>query len=134
MHTIPQLERNGLRKFGFLMAVIVILLFGLVLPLARSQTWPVWPWIVGGILFTWAATVPGTLAPIYRTWMKIGLLLGQINAYIFLGLIFYLLICPLGLLMRLFGRDTMARTYQTHFETYRILSHPTPATHLRRPF
>jgi len=134
MHTIPQLDRNGLRKFGFLIAVIVTFLFGLLLPWFRSQPFPVWPWIIAGILSTWAAIAPGTLAPIYHAWMKIGLLLGQINAYIVLGLVFYLLICPLGLLMRLFGRDTMARKYQNHLETYRIPSHPTPATHLRRPF
>ena len=47
------------------------------------------------------------LLPINKLWMYFGFLLGKIVSPILLGLIFFLMFTPLGLLMKVFGRDEL---------------------------
>src|SRR5438105_4241668 len=57
------------------------------------------------VLFAIAALVaPRALRGIYRLWMRIGEALAWINTRIILTLIFFLVVTPTGLVMRLFGR------------------------------
>ena len=50
---------------------------------------------------------PDLLLPLNRLWMRFGLLLGMIISPIVLGIIYFGLFSPIGLLMRLFGRDEL---------------------------
>ena len=50
---------------------------------------------------------PQILSPLNRLWFSLGLLLGKIVSPIVLGLIFFLLITPVSLVTRLFGRDEL---------------------------
>ena len=52
-HTIPELDRSGLRQFGFTTGAIMVAIFGLLLPWLLDRGWPIWPWIVASPL--WAA-------------------------------------------------------------------------------
>lgn len=50
---------------------------------------------------------PDRLQPFNRLWLKLGLLLGRIVSPIVLGCIFFVVITPVALLMRLSGRDEL---------------------------
>ena len=52
-------------------------------------------------------TVPQFLTPLNRLWFELGVLLGKIVSPIVLGVIFFLLITPVSLLIRAFGRDAL---------------------------
>lgn len=119
-HEIPNLSRQELRKFGLMTGGIVAGLFGLVLPLLWGHGLVKWPWIVAVILGGWAIAAPGTLNPVYRIWMRFGLVMGFINTRIILGIIFYGLMWPMGAIMRLNGRDPMHRQFQSDRDTYRL--------------
>ena len=62
--TIPELDKAGLRKFGFTTGAIVAVLFGLVLPYLFDLAWPRWPWVIAVVLFAWGAIAPATLRPV----------------------------------------------------------------------
>jgi len=64
--------------------------------------------LIAAILFA-AATLltPQSLAPLNRLWYGLGMLLGKIISPIVLGLIFFVLITPVSLVTRLFGRDEL---------------------------
>ncbi len=47
------------------------------------------------------------LEPINKLWMKLGLILGKFISPIVMGVIFFLIFTPIGILMRLFGRDEL---------------------------
>ncbi|MCI0557030.1 MAG: SxtJ family membrane protein, partial [Nitrososphaera sp.] len=64
----------------------------------------------------------------------IGHVLGWINSRIILGFIFYVMILPIGLIMRLFGRDPMRRRFENRASSYRVQSKNQPNDHLERPF
>ena len=78
--------------------------------------------------------MPATLRPVYTTWMKIGHGIGWVNTRIILGILFYVLILPMGLVMRLFGNDPMARKRDESASSYRIESISEPKDRLEKPY
>ena len=119
---IPQLDAAGLRKFAITSAVIVIVLFALLIPWLFGFQFPRWPWILGGILATWGVIAPKTLKPLYNIWMRFGLIMNRITTPIILGIVFFLVITPIALVMRVFGRDELRLGLEEDSESYKIKS------------
>jgi hypothetical protein len=134
MHDIPELDRRGLREFGLVTGGILATLFGLFFPWLMGSHIPVWPWLVGGGLAIWALTMPASLRLIYRLWMQFGLLLNRITTPLILGVVFFLVIFPAALIMKLFRRDPLERAFDDQTESYRVLSHKAPNKNLEKPF
>lgn len=133
-HDIPVLDNAGLRKFGLMMAGVIGLLFGLFFPWLLDRSIPTWPWIAGGLFAVPALLYPKALKPVYTLWMKIGGVLGWINTRIILGLLFYVIVFPMGLIMRLAGKDPMQRKLDKQTASYRIKSTQHPKENLEKPF
>lgn len=132
-----QFSTLDLRKFGFIMGAMFGLLFGLFFPWLfekTSQNWPIWPFIVLAVFWGLALFAPKVLEPINRIWIKVGNVLGWVNSRIILGIMFFLLIFPIGLLLKLFGKDSMSRKLDKNIKTYRIKISPRKKEHLERPF
>ena len=139
-------ERKMIRQFGWLMGGVFAVVFGLVLPWThefKTDLWsyqygnlkfPLWPWVVSITFWSFALIFPLALKPVYKVWMLIGHVLGWINTRIILAILFYMLIFPMGLLMRLFGNDPMHKSYDKKLNTYRVI-HPVPdKTHVEKPY
>lgn len=133
MNPTPAPDRKALRSFGLTTAAIVAVLFGLLLPWLLSHHWPRWPWIVAGVLAGLGVVMPAALGPVYRVWMKFGHIMGAINTRLILGLLFYVVFTPIGLVMRLFRWDPMRRRAQEG-DSYRVASHARSPQHMERPF
>lgn len=134
MHDIPDLSREELRKFGIVTGAILVGLLGLLLPVLRGHSLPLWPWIL--VLPLWGLSVvsPGSLKSIYQGWMRIGLVMGFVNTRIILGIIFYGLVLPTGLIMRLFRHDPMAKGFDRQLNTYRVPSKQRPKASMEKPY
>lgn len=122
-----------LRKFGLIMAAMVAGLFGLLLPWLFGRPWPTWPWIVTVLFAVPAGLAPPVLAPVHRAWMVVGAVLGWINTRILLAAVFYLVVLPVGFVMRLVGRDPMRRAKSAE-PSYRQPSTERAAEDMERPF
>ena len=132
---IPTLDKKGLRKFGITTGVIIVVLFAAFFPwIFDVSVMPMWPWILAGMLWVLAILIPGALRPVYTTWMKIGHVLGWINTRVILGFLFYVMVLPMGLTMRLFGKDPMARKIESSVSSYRIKSVSEAKDRLEKPF
>lgn len=116
---IPELDRAGLRRFGYVLGGGVAVMFGLVLPWLFERAFPLWPWIVFGVVGVWSRIAPMTLRPVYRAWMRIGLAMSRITTPLILGIVFYCVITPFALILRILGKDPMRRKFEKA-ETYRI--------------
>ena len=90
-----------------------------------------WSWWRGGTIYPWAFSlsvlalavalvVPGLLAPLNRAWMKFGELLHHVINPIVLGAIFYGIFAPVGIVMRLVGRDALRRRFDSAAKSYWI--------------
>ena len=134
MHEIPELDERGLRDFGLVTGAILAILFGLALPWLFGFVYPIWPWAVGGVLGVWGLLKPTSLKLVYLYWIKFGLLLSKVTTPIVLGVVFFLVIMPTGLVMRLFGRDPMTRSLNDALESYRVPSTKPSKNNMARPF
>ena len=93
-----------LKRFGLTMMWVFPLVFMGLLPWLFERGIPWWPLALTGLLAALYLFYPKGLYYPYRIWMAIALVLGWINTRIILGLAFYGLILPIGLLLRLFGK------------------------------
>jgi hypothetical protein len=134
MNDNKKLTIKELREFGFLTGGIIAGLFGLILPLMKGHSLPIIPWVIAIVLVGLAIFLPKSLDPIYRVWMKIGLALGWVNSRIILSIVFFIILTPMALIMKLLKRDTMARNFDFQGETYRISSKINPRSGMEKPY
>ncbi len=65
--------------------------------------------VTSGLLLLSGLLIPSWLGPVYRGWMGFALLLSKVTTPIFMGIIFFLVMAPIGLVMRLLGRNPVVR-------------------------
>jgi hypothetical protein len=110
------------RSFGFVFSGFFALL-GALSFYHGTMRWHYWlPLAALFAVIGWVA--PGVLAPFNRLWAKLGHLLHMIVSPVFLGVLFYGCIMPVGLLMRLCGKDPMRRKFEPATESYWIVRKP----------
>ncbi len=131
---IPELDTHGLRRFGLIFALIITTIFGIVFPLLSGAGFVLIPWVVGGVFLVWALVAPRTIRPFYRLWMRFGLFMSAIMNRLILGIVFYLIIFPFGIVLRLRGLDPLNRKWSGAVKSYRSISNQASPDHMRRPF
>lgn len=115
-------EGSSDRSFGLVFAAVFVVI----------ALWPLWHgaglrwWSLGvaAAFVAVAMAVPRVLAVPNRLWMQLGLLLGKIVSPIALGILFYLVFAPLGLLMRLVGSDPLKLKRDAAANTYWVEREP----------
>jgi len=132
---MEKVDSKNLRDFGLLTGTVIGFLFGLLLPWLKSRPHPLWPWILAFLLILSAFTKPFLLRPIYQAWMKLGHLLGWVNSRIILGLVFYLIVTPMGLFMRKWGKNPLENsTEKTNLNSYRRILKHREEKHMEVPY
>jgi Saxitoxin biosynthesis operon protein SxtJ len=122
-----------LRSFGVTVGAVVC---GIGLwPAMWSGAHPRW-WAlaIGGLLLVAGLVAPRMLVTVHRTWMAVGHVMGWINTRIILTLFFYLILTPMGLLARLFGKDFMRVKTPSGVGTYRVARAARSAKHVWHQF
>ncbi len=128
------LSKDKLRSFGLVTGAVGALLFGLFFPWVFDKGLPVWPWAAAGVLWVWALVAPATLRYVYVGWMTIGHGLGWVNTRIILGIMFYAVFLPVGLVFKILGKDPMSRALIKDQESYRVPHDLRDRKHVERPF
>lgn len=64
-------------------------------------------WVLAAGLIVGALAVPRHLGPVQRAWMAFGERLSRVTTPIFLAILFFVVLAPIGLVRRLFGRDPL---------------------------
>ena len=128
-----QTGTKDLRQFGFIVGGIFTVI-GLWPALFHGESPRLWSLLLGITLVVLGALIPGSLKHVQWGWMKIGHVLGSINTRIILGAIYYVIITPMGLVMRLMGKDSMHSLPVPEATTYRVLHAPRPRHHMRNQF
>ena len=104
------------RNFGFTMAAVFALIGALGLYKGSSHA-PIWLCIalVFGGLTLWR---PRSLGFVNRSWLKLGLLMYRVVNPVIMAILFFGAIMPIGLAMRLFGKDFLRLTRDASLPTY----------------
>ena len=94
------------RSFGILFFIVFLVIA--IWPLKNSEAIRFWP-IPFSIIFLILGLINSNLLrPLNIIWVKFGELLGRIIAPIVMGFIYFLIITPIGLIMRIFGKDFLS--------------------------
>jgi hypothetical protein len=122
------------RKFGLLFGAVGAVL-GSYLLWRGNPLWP-WAFAAGGAFALTGVVAPGLLRPLYRLWMKLAFALAWINTRVLLGLFFYLVMTPVGLVLRAMGKDLLDERIDRRAPSYWIRREATPfdAERYRRLF
>ena len=128
-----EVTKKTLRQFG-LMVGGVFLLIGLWPFVWRQEPVRLWAVVPGSLLAVAGLVVPTVLKQVYQGWMWVGHITGWVNTRIILGVLFYGVVTPMGLVMKLTGRDPMRRGYEPDARTYRVIRQPRPASHMKNMF
>jgi len=93
------------RSFGivFFIVFLVIALY----PLAHSEEIKVWSVIISLIFLVLSLFNSKILNPLNKLWFKFGIFLGKIISPLVMSIIFFLVVTPIGLLMRLLNKDLL---------------------------
>jgi hypothetical protein len=119
-------KMSELRKFGLILGFAFL---GIAAYTAyRQKLVPELGVLAVGLLML-TLIYPKALAPVKWFWDKLGLILGTINTYILLFLIYFLIMTPIGLIMRLLGKDTLKLKPQNSGKSYWELA-PAATDHL----
>jgi hypothetical protein len=104
-------SRPALRRFGWVVGGVFV---GIAVLIVALNAWTFGPWSTGltgvGTLLVLAGTaMPDALAPVFRVWMGIAVVLGAIMTRVILTLVFVLLMLPIAFLLRLVGKELMPK-------------------------
>jgi hypothetical protein len=127
----PPLTARDLRIFGITFAAAFAVTLGLIVPLIRRAHFAFWPWAIAAVFLLFALAAPEALRRFHTLWMWLGHRLGAIQSRIILSIVFFLIVTPLGWLMRLTRKS---RGFDRGAATYRIPSTPRAAKTMERPF
>jgi len=125
---------KDLKNFGIIMGAAVSLIFGIFLPLLLDRSLPLWPFISSTLLISLAFCMPGILKPFYHIWMLAGQILGLMNFYIIMMLMYFLIFTPIAILFKLLGKDAMKKKYDKDLVSYRDECYPKSENHMEHPY
>lgn len=127
-------DKPYLRKFGYTMAAVISVMLGLVLPWLWGIRPALWVWVVSAVFALLATVWPMGLRGVYLVWIKLAGVLSWVNTRIILGLVFVFVFTPIGLVLRLLGKDTLQKKFDAEARTYRKTSKARKPDHLERQF
>ncbi len=112
MHT-PQvsvptnnINTHSNQKFGWLFTVICVFGFGFFL-WKQFFWWAIASAFLASLFGLATVFMPAILTPLNKAWFGLGLFLGKVVSPIILSIMFFVLITPVAMIVRLFGRDVL---------------------------
>jgi len=109
-------EKSDLRKFGITVGIILLIIAGLLF-WEGKESFQLFL-TVGVVLCVVGIAIPIILKPIYWIWMIFATILGWIMTRVILSLLFFIILTPIGLISRLFGKQFLELKYNKNLNTY----------------
>ena len=109
-------EKSDFRKFGITIGLLLMVIAGFLF--WRSKESFEILLASGFVLFVLGLVIPVVLKPIYWIWMILAIILGWIMTRVILGLLFYVVVTPIGMLSRLFGSNFLDLKWDKSKDSY----------------
>ena len=106
------------RSFGLLFFVVFLIVS--LWPLTHESSIRIWSVIISAVFLVLGLINSKLLTPLNVLWFKFGMILGAIISPIIMGIVFFLVVTPTGLILRIMGKDLLNKKYDKEKETYWI--------------
>ena len=93
------------RSFGIVFFVVFLLIA--LYPLTYGGEIIIWSLIISILFLILGLLNSKILTPLNKLWFKFGIFLGKIISPIIMGIIFFLVVTPIGFIMRIIGKDLL---------------------------
>ena len=100
------------RSFGIVFFIVFLLIA--IYPLTNGDEIRIWSLIISSIFLILGALNSKILTPFNKLWFKLGIFLGKIVSPLVMGVIFFFVITPTGLIMRILGKDPLNLKYNSN--------------------
>ena len=114
---MKNIKTSSNKSFGIVFFIVFIIIS--LYPLVNQEDIRIWSLVIAFIFFILALLNSNILTPMNIIWTKFGLFLGSFISPIIMGIIFFFVVTPIGLSMRLFGKDVL-NLKKNKFSTYWI--------------
>ena len=115
---MDEIKLGSNRSFGIVFFIVFVLIA--IYPLINQEELRIWSLIISFLFLFLGLLNSKILTPLNKLWFRFGLFLGKIISPIIMGVIFFLVVTPIGLLMRLFGKDVLNLKLNKKESTYWI--------------
>ena len=106
------------RNFGFVFFIVFLIIS--LWPLQHEGQIRIWSIVISLIFLILSLMNSKLLTPLNQLWSRFGLLLGNIVAPIVMGLVFFLVVTPIGIVMRIMGKDLIRKKLNKNSKSYWI--------------
>ena len=100
------------RSFGIVFFLVFLLIS--IYPLTNNESIRIWSLVISLIFLGLGILNSNLLSPLNKLWFKFGILLGKVISPIIMGIIFFLVVTPIGIIMRLIGKDVLKLKYSDY--------------------
>ena len=107
---------RDLRNFGIVVGAMFLVLGSAFLYFGKLSATAFM--VVGGLLLAFGLFVPRTLRPLYKVWMAFGVMMGFLVTSLILTIFFYIVLTPLALILKAFGKHFLDLGLRTNQKTY----------------
>jgi len=106
------------RSFGVVFSVVFLIIS--FWPLFTEGTIRIWAIFIAILFLLISYFKPDALYPLNKIWFKFGLLLGSIVSPIVMGIVFFIIVTPIGIIMRIIGKDLLNKKINNSVKSYWI--------------
>ncbi len=114
---MDEIKISSNRSFGIVFFIVFLLIA--LYPLLKDNDLRIWSLVISFIFLILGLINSKILTPLNRLWFKFGLLLGKFISPLIMGIIFFIVVTPIGIIMRLLKKDLLNLKYDKK-ETYWI--------------
>ena len=109
---------NEIRKFGLVIAIALGVIGSFVYVKFVNFNVVGWLWGIGLLFLILGFILPSILRPVYRIWMFFAYFIGGVVSRIILTVLFYVVLTPTGLVLRLLGKDILNQKFDKNQKSY----------------
>ena len=113
-----KIKMSSNRNFGFVFFIVFLIIS--LWPLQHEGQIRIWSIVISLIFLILSLMNSKLLTPLNQLWSRFGLLLGNIVAPIVMGLVFFLVVTPVGIVMRIMGKDLIRKKLNKNNKSYWI--------------
>ena len=118
MSSNSKIKISSNRSFGLVFFVVFLIVA--FWPLKNAEDIRLWSLALSIIFFILGVLNSKLLTPLNKLWFKFGIILGSIVSPIIMGIVYFLVVTPIGLFMRLLGKDLLKTNKVKSTSTYWI--------------
>jgi len=119
-------KAGGERSFGLVFAVVFVIvgLLPIFTKAGEEDVIRIWALVVAALFAIFAMTRPQLLSPLNKIWFRFGLLVNRVVNPLVMGLIFFFVVSPIGIIMRILGKTPLKKGFDRNAKSYWIHREP----------